>query len=118
MKEVPKASDIGTKKYTISRRLIDPIENKEPIINFVEYNMCIVDDLHLLLRVTDKLYDLLLLKCIRLDLNDSDDFNLRQNLAVFINFLEITCKIKNPYYITDKRLLICVPMIVLRAKII
>ena len=66
--------------------------------------MCILDELHLLVRVTDKLYDLLLLKCIRLDKNDGLDLGLRNNLAVFIEFLANTCNIKNPYYITNKRL--------------
>jgi hypothetical protein len=103
MNEVPSATDLYTDKYTLSRRLSDPIDNKPRIINFIEPQMCILDDLHLLLRVTDKLYDLLLLKCIRLDKNDGDNLFLRMNLAVFINFLENNCMIKNPFYITDKR---------------
>ena len=104
MNEIPNENDVGTQKHTLSRRLSDPFENREPIIKFIEFNMCILDDLHLLLRVTDKLYDLLLLKCIRLDKNDGLDLGLRNNLAVFIEFLANTCNIKNPYYITNKRL--------------
>ena len=46
--------------------------------------MCILDELHLLVRVTDKLYDLLLLKCTSLDKIDGLDLGLRKNLAVFI----------------------------------
>ena len=103
MNEVPRADDVGTLKHTLSRRLTDPIENKEPIIKFIELNMCILDDLHMLLRVTDKLYDLFLLKCILLDKNDGVDLSLRKNLAVFLDFLEVNCKIKNAYYITSKR---------------
>ena len=61
---------------TMSRRLTDPIVKEERIINFIEFSM-------LLLRVTDKLYDLLLLKFIRLDNNDGWDLSLRKNLAVF-----------------------------------
>jgi hypothetical protein len=101
MKEVPKETDF--EKYTLSRRLSDPIDNKERIINFIEPQNCILDDLHLTLRVTDKLYDLLLLKFIRLDKNDGEHLNLRKNLAVFIDFLESKCKLKNPSYVTDKR---------------
>ena len=94
MNEVPRADDVGTLKHTLSRRLTDPIENKEPIIKFIELNMCILDDLHMLLRVTDKLYDLFLLKCILLDKNDGVDLSLRKNLAVFLDFLEVNCKKK------------------------
>lgn len=101
MNEVPKTSDFD--KYHLSRRLSDPIDNKERIINFIEPQMVILDDLHLLLRVTDKLYDFILLKCIRLDRNDGENITLRKNLSVFIHFLEENCKIKNPSYVTEKR---------------
>ena len=36
MNEIPLASDVGSTKYTLSRRLSDPMENKEPIIRFIE----------------------------------------------------------------------------------
>jgi hypothetical protein len=101
MNEAPNEANFD--KYNLSRRLSDPIDHKERIINFIEPQMCIIDDLHLLLRVTDKLYDLLLLKFIRLDKNDGSDLKLRKNLSVFIHFLKENCKIKNPFYLTEKR---------------
>ena len=78
MNEVPKTSDFD--KYHLSRRLSDPIDNKERIINFIEPQMVILDDLHLLLRVTDKLYDFILLKCIRLDRNDGKKYYFKKKL--------------------------------------
>jgi hypothetical protein len=42
--------------------------------------MVILDDLHLLLRVTDKLYDFILLKCIRLDRNDGKKYYFKKKL--------------------------------------
>lgn len=64
--------------------------------------MVLIDDLHLVLRVTDKLFKLLLLKFIRLDQNEGKDLGLRKNLEIFIKFLEDKCKIKNPFYLADK----------------
>ena len=64
--------------------------------------MVLIDDLHLLLRVTDKLLKLLLLKFIRLDQNEGKEISKRKNLEIFINFLIDKCKIKNPFYIADK----------------
>jgi len=61
--------------------------------------MVLIDDLHLLLRVTDKLLKLLLLKFIRLDQNEGKEISKRKNLEIFINFLIDKCKIKNPLYI-------------------
>jgi len=34
MTDIPKFNDVGTNKYTLSRRLTDPVENKEPLIKF------------------------------------------------------------------------------------
>ena len=55
--------------------------------------MVLIDDLHLLLRVTDKLLKLLLLKFIRLDQNEGKEISKRKNLEIFINFLIDKCKI-------------------------
>jgi hypothetical protein len=103
MTKIPNADDVGSNKYIMSRKLSDPIENKEPIIKFIELNNCIIDDLHLFLRVSDKLFGLLLLKCIRLDRNSGEDLRLRQNLVVFLEFLEVKCKIKNAFYISNNK---------------
>jgi len=98
MDEVPKVDDIDTMKYYLSRRLNDPIENKEPLIDFIELNMCVLDDLHLKIRIFEKLLDLILLKFIQLDENSSDNLALRKNLSVFIEFLETKCKIRKSIY--------------------
>ena len=87
MNEVPNVEDIGGNKYTLSRRLSDPVDNLEPIIRFIEPYMCILDDLHLLLRVCDRLFDLLLLKCISLDGNSGVNLSLRKKLSVFIEIV-------------------------------
>jgi len=88
--------------WTITRKLNDGLSHYEPIINFIDYPMCLIDDLHLLLRITDKLFNLLLLKFIRIDKNDSNHLSKRNTFSKFIEFLESKCKIKNPYYITSK----------------
>ena len=103
MNEVPNENDIGTQKHTLSRKLTDPIDFKEPIFKFIEYKMCILDDLHLLLRVCDRLLNLFLLKSIFLDGNDGIELNRRKNLSVFMEFLESNCKIKNPYILSSKK---------------
>jgi hypothetical protein len=94
--------DLNTNEHwKISRRLTDN-SNKPLIIKFIDFKMVLIDDLHMLLRISDKLFKLLLLKFIRLDQNEGKDLSLRKNLEVFIRFLEDNCKIKNPFYITDK----------------
>ena len=87
--------------WKISRKLTD-ISNKPIIIKFINFKMVLIDDLHLVLRVTDKLFKLILLKFIRLDQNEGKDLSLRKNLEIFIKFLEDKCKIKNPFYLADK----------------
>ena len=67
MNEIPKEIDIGTLKHTMSRRLTDSKLKENPLVKFIEYENCVLDDLHLFLRVTDKLYDLFIQKCIRVD---------------------------------------------------
>ena len=48
--------------FPIIRNLNDIDINKEPIINFIPFEKCVIDLLHLLLRITDQLYKLLFLK--------------------------------------------------------
>jgi hypothetical protein len=103
MNEIPKEIDIGTLKHTMSRRLTDPKLKENPLVKFIEYENCVLDDLHLFLRVTDKLYDLFIQKCIRVDQNDGSNLALRKNLAAFLKFLQETCKIKNAYYVANNK---------------
>ena len=99
LKEVP---DL-TLNYKIERKLADENEHFEPLINFIEYDKVIVDFLHLLLRVSDALYYLLLLKLSDLDNNPvSTELKDRPHLETFINFLISECKISNPYYVSEQ----------------
>jgi hypothetical protein len=54
------------------------------------------------LRFSDQLYNLLILKLIKIDKNDGVDINLRPNLKKFMEFLKVNCKISNPYYTSMK----------------
>ena len=76
----------------------DPIYLHPPLIDFIDYKMCVIDILHLLLRISDKLFSLLILKLIRLDQNDGANINNRPYFLIFMNFLKNQCKISNPYY--------------------
>ena len=69
--------------WTISKKLDDKPSFQKPIIKFIEYNMVLIDDLHLLLRVTDKLLKLLLLKFIRLYQNEGKE-KVRKKTAKFL----------------------------------
>ena len=90
--------------WPISKNLSLDEENQEvkPIIKFIDYKNCVVDLLHLLLRVTDQLYKLLFFKFARIDKNDGADVNLRPNLKIFLDFLKNKCKISNAFYISLK----------------
>ena len=95
----PKTKD----SWTMSRKLSDGHVHLEPLIKFIDFHNCILDDLHTLLRICDQFYKHLLLKFIRIDGNDGEDITKRKNLTTFLNFLEFKCKIKKPYYITNRR---------------
>ena len=74
----------------------------EPLFKFIDFNKCIVDILHLFLRVTDKLFFNLLNRLEQLDIKFSgyktgkiDNMNLTKT---FLDFLS-TCDITSPFYI-------------------
>ena len=52
MKKTPTAND----NFLIFRNLDDIDKHLEPIIKFIPFDKCVVDLLHLLLRITDQLY--------------------------------------------------------------
>jgi len=98
LKEIP---DLNS-KWTIERSLNDENEDFEPLISFIDYKKVIVDLLHALLRISDSLYYLLILKLSDLDNNPaSTDLKDRPNLEIFINFLISECKITNPSYSSE-----------------
>ncbi len=90
------------KIWPINRLLSDAPDNNEPIVTFIDFSKCVIDLLHLLLRITDILYSLLLSKLSKMDRSDSNDLNRRPNLVIFFRFLKETCKLANPYYVCKK----------------
>ena len=59
--------------FQIFRKLNDIDKHLEPIIKFIPFEKCVVDLLHLLLRITDQLFKLLIFKLIRIDKNGGED---------------------------------------------
>jgi hypothetical protein len=89
--------------WPITRQLKDTPDNFEPLIQFIDYDKCVIDLLHLLLRITDTLYYLLLLKLLKMDGNpQTTNLDERPNLKIFVNFLKDQCKIVNPIYTSEK----------------
>ena len=72
----------------------------EPIIKFIEFNRVVIDMLHLLLRITDQLFNCLLEKSIRFDLNDSINIEQRELFSILENFLKFNCKLTKPFRFT------------------
>jgi len=70
----------------------------EPLIDFVDFPNVVVDLLHLLIRVTGRLMELLINDLIVIDKNDSQDLEKRPAFKEFVNFLENTLKFSNPTY--------------------
>jgi hypothetical protein len=71
-------------------------------IMHIDFNMIVVDLLHILLRISDKLIEALI---FILNSNDKDsssnDFSKRQNLKKFYTILSDKCKITKPYYLSS-----------------
>ena len=93
-----------TKKDCLISRDKDVIDegHQHPIIDFIQYENCVFDLLHLLLRVSDKLFDLLIRKLEKIDKNKGVDIDKRATFKIFMGFLGTDCKISNPYYISKK----------------
>ena len=91
MRSVPNKNDIW--------QIGETNKDLEPIIKFIPIEKCVVDLLHLLLRITDQFYKLLFLKFVRIDKNDGADLKCRPSLKIFLDFLKNNCKISNPYFI-------------------
>lgn len=74
----------------------------EPLFKFINFDKCIVDILHLFLRITDKLYSLLLNKLEQLDKEYSGYENGKlENMKLtklFLDFLS-SCDLTAPYYV-------------------
>lgn len=71
------------------------------IIN-IEFKYCVADTLHLFLRITEKLWKILILW---IEQNDTakrnDNISKRPLMKRFLDFICIECKLNNPYYIKE-----------------
>jgi RNAse (barnase) inhibitor barstar len=72
------------------------------IIKFIEYKNCVVDLLHLFLRISDHLFELLIAKLIKIDNNSGGDIEKRPYFKIFMLFLKNECNISNPWYVSSK----------------
>ena len=72
-----------------------------PLFDFIPINRMVIDMLHLFLRISDRLSELLLN-----DLREADLLTNQKNLYVnsYIQFLSNTCRISNPAYSKDNKL--------------
>jgi hypothetical protein len=76
---------------------------KKALFDFITFENCVIDILHLLLRVTDQLFISFLAKINTLDGNqDSPDFKKRPNLSKLNDLLKNQCKISKPFRIKKK----------------
>jgi hypothetical protein len=98
LKAAPNVNEI----IPISRSLKDVPDNFEPILTFINFDKCVIDLLHLLLRITDTMYYLLLLKFLKMDGNPNTvNLDQRPSLKVFVEFLKNECKIVSPVYTSE-----------------
>ena len=76
----------------------------KPLLH-IEFNMIVIDTLHLFLRISDKLFATLINILNENDVDsNSQDFGKRKNLKKFFDFLESDVKICKPYYFTESQL--------------
>lgn len=74
---------------------------REPLVDFIDFDHALIDTLHLLLRITDKLYDCLFRKFDKTDNKDSTNLEKRPLLKKFLNYLQKDCGITNPWYLSQ-----------------
>lgn len=89
-------------KQNILKKKPDFGYNKKPIIN-IDFKNCVIDMLHVLLRIFDVLKKLFLYDLFHAD-GLGEDLTKKPNVSLFLNFLENECKICNCYYIVEKRI--------------
>ena len=70
---------------------------RKPLISFIDFNDCIIDLLHLLLRVTDRLFDLFFQTLDSFEQNKKEQSLMR----LFMDKLVSKCAINSPYYVAD-----------------
>ncbi len=80
---------------------------KKPLTK-IEFVDCVVDMLHMFLRISDLLQNLLF-EAIQLKddaKKDNADFSDKPRLNKFLNFCKYDCKISKPYYISDDKIVL------------
>ncbi len=104
--------DLDTKKWSINERNIQKakqnLNNKNgyknlPLFQFIEFNMNVIDPLHMFLRITDKLFNKLLDFIEKLDNNGSFDLDKRPYLKRLNDFLIDNLKITSPLYFSKNK---------------
>ena len=73
----------------------------EPIIDFIDFKFCVVDTLHLFLRLAECLFRGLISIINILDNSSSANIEDRIYLKRFFDFLEINCGIKDPLFVKE-----------------
>lgn len=81
---------------------------REPIFPFIEFSNTVVDPLHLMLRISDKLFELLLLRLKKLD-SEQPTFKIRDFSTCYLtlSFLDYLkdektgCNLTSPYYAAE-----------------
>ncbi len=78
---------------------------KESLFKFIEFSDCVVDTLHLMLRISDKLFDLLLFRLESLDRKQpsfkENDYSTRSLTLLFLEYLKnekTGCNLTKPYF--------------------
>ena len=71
---------------------------KVPFMKFINFQKCVVDPLHLCLRITDKLFSKLIAHLEFLDGNSGSDLTKRPLMQKLILYLESECKVQNSTY--------------------
>ena len=72
---------------------------KNPSIMHIDFKNIVIDTLHLLLRMSERLIDALILIINSNDIDsESCDFGKRKNLEIFYSILSEKCNITKPYY--------------------
>ena len=88
-------------EYSIFRSIEDTPDNFEPILKFIDYKRVVIDLLHMFLRITDFLYEIILNKLSKMDNNNTGNMNARPNLKIFLEFLKSRCKITNASFVQE-----------------
>jgi hypothetical protein len=99
---LPRTQELAA-EYTLYDAEIMGHQHK-PIIDFIEFDCCVIDSLHLLLRISDKLFEALINKFNTIDNNpESINWSDRPLLKMFNDALKDKCKIYKPFYIKSKK---------------